>query len=55
MATILKASKTQTERAEDDDKVRRIVEELLKDIEDHGDFHQWLDTRIPTTASTETA
>lgn len=37
MAKILKASKTQSERAEDDDKVRQIVEELLRGIEDKGD------------------
>ncbi|MBX2884557.1 MAG: histidinol dehydrogenase [Granulosicoccus sp.] len=37
MATILKASKTQAQRAEDDDKVRHIVEALLKDIEANGD------------------
>jgi len=37
MATILKASKPQSERAEDDSKVRSIVEDLLKDIELNGD------------------
>ena len=37
MATILKASKPQSERADDDSKVRHIVEELLKSIEERGD------------------
>lgn len=37
MATILKASKPQSERAEDDSKVRHIVEGLLNDIETRGD------------------
>ncbi len=37
MAVILKASKPQSERQEDDAKVRSIVEGLLKDIETRGD------------------
>lgn len=37
MAKILKASKPQSERQEDDSKVRHIVEGLLKDIEENGD------------------
>lgn len=37
MARILKASKPQQERAEDDARVRSIVESLLKDIEARGD------------------
>ncbi len=37
MATILKASKPQSERAEDDSKVRHTVEGLLNDIETRGD------------------
>ena len=37
MATILKASKPQSERADDDSKVRQIVEDLLKSIETRGD------------------
>lgn len=37
MAKIIKASKPQTERAEDDAKVRQIVEGLLQDIEHNGD------------------
>ena len=50
MATILKASKPQSERKEDDSKVRQIVERLLDDIEQNGDqavralserFDQW--------------
>ncbi|MGB7242072.1 MAG: histidinol dehydrogenase [Sulfitobacter sp.] len=35
--TTLKAGKPEAERAEDDAKVRRIVEETLKDIEQRGD------------------
>lgn len=37
MAIILKASKPQSERAEDDSKVRHVVEELLNSIETRGD------------------
>ena len=37
MAVILKASKSQSERQDDDAKVRSIVEGLLKDIETNGD------------------
>jgi len=37
MASILKASKPQAERQEDDSKVRHIVEGLLNDIENNGD------------------
>ncbi|MFK8080569.1 MAG: histidinol dehydrogenase [Granulosicoccus sp.] len=37
MAIILKASKPQSERAEDDSKVRHIVEDLLQSIETRGD------------------
>lgn len=37
MATILKASKSQSERADDDSKVREIVEDLLNSIETRGD------------------
>lgn len=38
MATILKASKSQSERADDDSKVRETVEDLLKGIETRGDI-----------------
>lgn len=37
MAVILKASKTQSERQDDNDQVRLIVEDLLKRIETEGD------------------
>ncbi len=37
MAIILKASKSQSERAQDDSQVRRTVEELLASIEQRGD------------------
>lgn len=37
MAIILKASKSQSERQDDDAKVRSIVEGLLADIENNGD------------------
>ena len=37
MTTVLKSAKTLAERQEDDDKVRAIVEGILKDIEDRGD------------------